>query len=42
MEKRFIHLKLPKMGRYANYFDKTKHLNFLIKDGKLLETFNKI
>lgn len=31
-------IKLSKMNRYDKYFDETKHMNFLIKDGELLET----
>ena len=34
--------KLPKMSRYTKCLDKTKHINFLIKDGKFLEVYNKI
>ena len=30
-------IKLPNMSEYAKYFVETKHMNFLIKNGKFLE-----
>ena len=32
--------KLPKISGYAKFFDKTKQMIFLTKDGKLLEAHN--
>ena len=37
-----LYVKLPKMSGYAKYFNKTKHMNFLMKDRDLLEAENKI
>lgn len=33
---------LPNMRGYANRFDETKYISFLIKDDRLLKKYNKI
>ena len=33
---------LPKMRAYRRDFDETKYMSFLIKNNKLLETYNEI
>ena len=35
-------IKLPRMNRYAKYFNETKHMNFSFKDGEFLEVYNAI
>ena len=39
---RSLRVILPKISAYRRDFDETKYMSFLIKNGKLLETYNKI
>ena len=42
LKNRSLCIFLPKMSAYRKSFDETKYMSFLIKDDKLLESYNEI